>query len=183
VPMLLLALWATRNIAVAPLVGLPVVARAFAAKRRVGVRYSRAFVAAACTVIVLIGAVTFSSGSAQGDYEFASYPVKAMHYLDRHGLLGRRLLTDDADAGYVINQYWPRQHVFMDDRFDMYPMPLMWDFLAVAAGDAKWQRILDHYDVDTVVWRSNEPLAQLLRQSSEWRRVYHDRTFSVFLRN
>ena len=30
VPMLLLALWAVRNVAVAPLIGLPVVARAFA---------------------------------------------------------------------------------------------------------------------------------------------------------
>ena len=28
--MLLLALWATRNVAIAPLIGLPVVARAFA---------------------------------------------------------------------------------------------------------------------------------------------------------
>ena len=30
VPMLLLALWAVRNVAIAPLIGLPVVARAFA---------------------------------------------------------------------------------------------------------------------------------------------------------
>ena len=32
------------------------------------------------------------------------------------------MLTTDAWAGYVIYKYWPEQHVFFDDRYDMYPI-------------------------------------------------------------
>lgn len=183
VPMLLMALWAARNIAIAPLIGMPVIARAFAAEPTTGPRFSRAFVATACAAVALVGLAMGASAAAEPNYAFDTYPVKAMRYVARHDLLGRHLLTDDADAGFVINQYWPRQQVFMDDRFDMYPMQLMRDFLALAAGDPKWSGMLDHYDVDVVVWRSDEPLAALLNESTSWHRVHHDKTHAVWLRN
>ena len=56
VPMLLLALWALRNIAVAPLIGLPVVAHTFAVETDAPERFSKTFLAAATAAIVVIGA-------------------------------------------------------------------------------------------------------------------------------
>jgi hypothetical protein len=182
VPMVLLALWATRNIAIAPLVGMPVLARAFATEARTGPRFSRAFVAAACSAIVLVGVVLGTAAAAERSYAFETYPVKAMHFLEGHGLLGERIFTDDADAGFVINQYWPRQHVFMDDRYDMYPMPVMQDFLAVAAASPDWERILGRHHVEVVVWRNDESLAGALDGADGWVRIHHDRDFGVWVR-
>ncbi len=45
---------------------------------------------------------------AQPDFALDAYPVRAMAAVERNGLLGKRLLVDDADAGYVILRYWPR---------------------------------------------------------------------------
>jgi len=183
VPMVLLALWAARNIAIAPLVGLPVIARAFATEPRVGSRFSRPFVVVVCVVVACVGVAVGVSGASQRSYVFDSYPTKAMRYLDEHDLLGRRLFVDDADGGFVINQYWPRQRVFMDDRYDMYPTALMYEYLAVAAASPDWARILDRHDVEIVAWRRREALAGVLDRSDRWERIHRDRDFAVWVRS
>ena len=183
IPMVLLALWATRNIAIAPLVGLPVLARAFATEPRPGPRFSRVFIATACAAVVLVGVAVGLAGASERSYAFESYPTKAMRFLDSQDMLGARIFTDDADAGFVINQYWPRQHVFMDDRYDMYPMPLMRDYLAVAGASPDWERILDRRDVEIVVWRRSEALAGALDRSDGWERIHRDRDFAVWVRS
>ena len=183
IPMVLLALWATRNIAIAPLVGLPVLARAFATEPRTGPRFSRMFIATACAAIVVVGVAVRVSDVSERSYAFEKYPTKAMRFLDDQDMLGARIFTDDADAGFVINQYWPRQHVFMDDRYDMYPMPLMRDYLAVAGASPDWEQILDRRDVEIVVWPRYEALAGVLDRSDGWERVHRDRDFGVWVRS
>ena len=51
-----------------------------------------------------------------------------MRYLERHDLMGKHLLTTDAAAGYVILEDWPQQKVFIDDRYDMYPTSVIYDY-------------------------------------------------------
>ncbi|MET0894330.1 MAG: hypothetical protein ABWY80_00595 [Acidimicrobiia bacterium] len=183
IPMVLLALWAARNIAIAPLVGMPVIARAFASEPKRGPSFSRPFIVVACGAIALVGVMLAASAAGEKAYAFDTYPVKSMRYLERHDLLGERLLTDDADAGYVINQYWPKQRVFMDDRFDMFPVKLIHDFFTVSGGEPGWQRVLDDRKVDVVVWRNQEPLASLLNAADGWTRIHRDKTHSVWVRD
>jgi hypothetical protein len=188
VPMLLLALWAMRNIAVAPLVCLPVVARAFAASSETsasdgGVRFRRPVVTVACGVIALVIAVLAIGVAGERAYGVKGYPAAAMRYLERNDLLGRRIFTDDADAGFVILRYWPRQEVFMDDRFDMFPERIIDDFLDVSRGAPAWSKILDRHDVEIVVWPKDEALAALLDGAGDWDRTYTDTEFGVWQRS
>ena len=100
-------------------------------------------------------------------YDYADYPVKAMQAVEQQGLLGRHLLTTDEWAAYVIDQYWPRQLVFIDDRYDMYPTALAEDYFTVTQIKPGWQDVLDRHQVDVIVWRADRPLAQLLEIASE----------------
>jgi hypothetical protein len=182
VPMLLLALWALRNITVAPLVGLPIVARAFAVDEDAPERFSGTFVAALVAVLALVGVALGVAGSAEPDFALDSYPVRSLEYVADHGLLGSRMLTDDADAGYVILRYAPEQKVFLDDRFDMYPPRLIADFFKVSEGLPGWSRVLDDRRVDVVVWARTGALASELDQSPAWHRVHRDETHAVWVR-
>jgi hypothetical protein len=181
-PMLLLALWALRNIAVAPLVAVPVVARAFAADERPAPRFGAAFVTAAAAVIVAVGVVLGASAAAEPDFALRSYPVRSLEYVASHGLLGGRILTDDADAGYVILRYHTDQRVYMDDRYDMYPTKVIRDYFTVSDGSPGWSLVLDRYRIDTIVWARHSALASLLDGSPGWQRAYRDRTHAVWLR-
>jgi energy-converting hydrogenase Eha subunit A len=183
VPMLLLALWATRNIAVAPLVGLPVAARAFAKRdAKVGVEFRTPVVVIACGAIAVVIAVLGVSSAAEPAFAFRSYPVSAMRFVERSNLLGKHILTDDADAGYVIERYWPQQRVFMDDRFDMFPTKLIEDYFEVSRGGPEWTQVLDQRDVDVVVWDKDLALASLLDNAGAWERVHTDARYGVWVR-
>ena len=182
VPMLLLALWALRNIAVAPLVALPVVARTFAVDEDAPERFSKTFLAAATAAIVMIGLMVGVSAAGEPDFAVESYPVQSMRYVANHDLLGSRIFTDDADAGYVILAYAPQQRVFMDDRYDMYPVKVIDDYFTVSAGLHGWSRALDRSGVDVVVWTRQSALSSLLDKSPDWERAHTDKTHAVWVR-
>jgi len=106
VPFLLLALWAQRNIALSPLIGLPVAARAVAAageRPEPAGRINRAVAA----LLLALGLMWTVRGGDDAGLRLRWYPVKAMEYLADHGLLGRRLMTTDRFGGYLILRWWP----------------------------------------------------------------------------
>jgi hypothetical protein len=158
------------------------VARAFARDEERPSEVSRRLVVAAVALLVLVGVVMGAQASTEKTFNFATYPVAAMRYLEHHGLLGHRLLTTDAAAGYVILERYPEQKVFIDDRYDMYPRSVIFDYFALAGGKPGWNRILDHHHVEVIVWSKDSSLAALLDQSAGWTRVHRDATDAVWVR-
>ena len=182
VPMLLLALWAVRNVAVAPLIGLPVVARAFARDEEKPSDVSGTLVAAAISVLVVAAVAMGYQATTEKTFDNATFPVRAMEYVQHHEGFGTRLLTNDAAAGYVILHFSPEQKVFIDDRYDMYPTSVIYDYFKLSSGKPGWDAVLDRYDVETIVWKRDTPLASLLDESSAWKRVYRDSVDAVWER-
>ncbi len=182
IPMLLLALWAVRNVAIAPLIGLPVVARAFARDEEKPSELSRTMVVAAISVLVFAAALMGYQASTETNFNFSTYPVASMRYLERHDLIGKHLLTTDAAAGYVILHDWPQQKVFIDDRYDMYPTSVIYDYFDLTGAKPGWSKVLDKYDVDVIVWGKDTTLAEMLDHSDQWKRVHRDATDAVWVR-
>ena len=182
VPMLLLALWAVRNVAIAPLVGLPVVARCFARDEEKPSNVGRPLVVGAITVLVLAALVMGFEVTQESPYDLANYPTAAMHYVEGHDLLGTRLLTTDSTAGWVILAHYPEQKVFMDDRYDMYPTSVIYDYFKILEGKPGWDKVLDKYKVETIVWPSKTAFGSLLDESPQWKRVYSKGGNSVWVR-
>ncbi|MCU1426662.1 MAG: hypothetical protein JWL83_662 [Actinomycetia bacterium] len=181
-PFLFLGLWAIRNVGIAALVTLPVAGRAWVGGRTrddARLRLGWAFVG----LFVLCGAMRLSAAASEPDFDLHKYPVAAMHQLDRRGLLGARLYTTDAWAGYTIWRYWPQQHVFMDDRYDMYPKSVVDDYDTIANVSPKWSATLDRWRIDVVLWPRQRSLSQVLAEDTNWSRVYADKTAVVFVRN
>lgn len=178
---IILAFWAQRNIILAPLVLLPVFARAVSVdheREATPVRFGLIFVIMLALLCVRDGV----HGATEKNFAFDPYPVKAMRYLDTHGLLGRRILNDDGWGGYIILKFWPRQAVFIDDRYDMYPVSFSNEYFGLADGARGWQKTLRKYNIETVVWPPSRPLSQLLDSSPDWTRVQRDKTAVVFVR-
>jgi hypothetical protein len=180
-PFVLLALWAERNIGLAVLFTLPIAARLFATTRK---RPDSRSPASAIALAVVLSLIVISGVGAAGqpNFQVGSYPSKAMTYVQSHDLLGKRLFTTDAWAGYTILRFWPEQRVFMDDRYDMYPTALVEDYTDVADGHPNWEQVLDKYRVQVIVWQPKRALSQLLAQSRNWHRVHADRTAVVYER-
>jgi hypothetical protein len=181
VAFLLLGLWALRNVALAPFVGLVVVARLLAVHEK---RPDRAtpFNLAVIALFVVLGLSSVSQAAAENDFNFSTYPVEAMKVVEEQGRLGERLLTTDAWSAFVIHQYWPAQHIFIDDRYDMFPVELADEYFKLARGADEWQSILDRHRIDVVMWPVEKPLTRVLDLAPGWQSVFKDKQAGVWVR-
>jgi hypothetical protein len=172
-PFLLLGMWAGRNIGVATIVTLPIAARAFAAReRRPDARMAQNVVALAA--VALLAIVVTLDASRENDFDFERYSTEAYSALERDGMLGRRMFTTDSDAGYLILTRWPDQHVFSDDRFDMYPRDVLEDYDTLANVEPEYREVLDKWEIEIVVWPRERALSQALEDNPDWELYFEE---------
>lgn len=106
---------------------------------------------------------------------FHDYPVDAMSWMQAHGMVGgRRIAAQDVVGCYRVFRDGAEQPVFIDDRYDMYPVAVSLDSLDLLRTTKDPQVILDRYRVDVVLWQVHQPLSAWLSVSRGWRLVHHD---------
>ncbi|MDQ1510823.1 MAG: hypothetical protein QOG50_2667 [Actinomycetota bacterium] len=182
---LFLGWWAVRNVAIAVAVTIPIVGRAFRADpSRSGDNDTAGTAPPLLAVMVcLVSLVLVGRAASQRDFDLKAYPVKSFDALAADNRLGGRLLTTDAWAGYVIAKYWPEQPVFFDDRYDMYPIAVTDDYNKLLSTKPGWQRVLDKYRINIVVWPKQRGIVQVLEVSPGWTVLREDKVATVLVRD
>ena len=178
------ALVATRNIPVATLVAVPVMARgAEGLGTLTGVRPSRA-ATAVLGAVLLVGSVLVVGRLSEPDVDLRAYPVDAVAWLDGRGLLepGTRTVSSDAVGNYLELLLGDRAAVFVDDRVDMYPTAVVEDELTLVSGGPEWRAVLDRWNAEVVLWKRATVLDQLLAEDDGWRLGYTDDSWVVYER-
>jgi hypothetical protein len=104
----------------------------------------------------------------------SGYPVAAADFLDRSGLLtpAHRVAHQDFVGNYLELRFGRRVNVFIDDRYDMYPVALARDYRRLLTGNPDWQSILTFHRIDVVLWDRDLPLASLLKANGQWLEIY-----------
>ncbi len=103
---------------------------------------------------------------------------------DRLAALPARRLYNAMDwGGYLAWRLAPRQRIFVDGRFQVYPPRLYQDYFAIAAAEPGWAERLAAYGVDgIVISRAGQPaLLRALGAADAWQAVYCDDYAAVFL--
>jgi hypothetical protein len=114
--------------------------------------------------------------------DLIGYPEDATRFLDGEGLLAppHRLAHQDFIGNYLTLRR-PDVPVFVDDRFDMYPLSVSRDYEALLSGRGNSLEILDRWRVDVVLWQPKLPLVPLLRALG-WRESFSDEDWIVLQR-
>ena len=181
---LFLGWWAVRNVAIAVAVTIPIVGRAFRRESSRGDNDTAGTAPPLLAVLVcMVSVVLVARAATQPDYDLKVYPVKSLNALAAEHRLGGRLLTTDAWAGYVIAKYWPEQHVFFDDRYDMYPIQVTDDYNTLLSTKPGWQKVLDKYRINLIVWPRRRGIVQVLEVSPAWTVLREDKIATVLVRN
>ncbi len=95
-----------------------------------------------------------TSSLAEPAWQLESFPVDAVSWLDQNGLHRADLhtATSDTVGNYLELVYGDEAHAFLDDRVDMYPKPVVQDFLVLLHGSPGWREVLERRDIDLVLW-------------------------------
>ncbi len=179
------ALLGVRNIVVASIVLVPGAARGLVGLGSLTGR-ERGPAAVVAWVVALIGGVAVLHGAVTGPaYDLAAFPRDAVAWMDQRGLVAREdvgTATQDTVGNYLELLYGDRARAFFDDRVDMYPRPVVDDYLTLHTGSPGWEAVLDRRGVDVVLWSRTAPVSQLLAGSPDWRIGYQDGDWVVACR-
>jgi hypothetical protein len=170
------ALLGLRNIPLASIVFVPGLAIGLAGLGRVDGRERTRANLVVGAAVVAAGVIVVVSVAGRPSYDLSSYPVDAMVWLDQHGAIGTsaRVVTTDTTANALELLYGTRHRVFVDDRYDMFPLPVLEDYLVLNAGQPGWDDVLARHGIDTVLWPRSTPLGALVVESPDWSVQYQD---------
>ena len=82
----------------------------------------------------------------------------------------------------MIDKYWPEQHVFFDDRYDMYPVAMTDAYNKILSLKPGWEKVLDDYRINVVVWPKDGAFAEALAHLPGWKMVRKDKVSKTFVR-
>jgi hypothetical protein len=182
------SLLAARNIGPLAVVLAPVLGRSLrrsdtasdAAARSAGnPRMNRAVLATIAAAFVVFGSLIFRSDP----IDTVGYPVESVTWLNGQGLLAEphHLAHQDFVGNYMTLRYGDKARVFIDDRFDMYPLSVSRDYDTLLAARAGTMEVIDRWNIDVVLWERKLPLVQVL-QARGWQEIFSEKDYVVLHR-
>ena len=171
------ALVGRRNIPLAAIVALPVLAGGLPAVGRLTVRRASeatrlaSIVLAALLVVVPLVAVNAPH------LDLERFPEDAFTAMeDDLGLPPgeTRIIHQDFVGNYLDIRYGDQAAAWIDDRFELHDPALVEDYIALLDGRAGWAEILDRYGAEAIVWPSDAPLTELATGVGGWSTVWAD---------
>jgi hypothetical protein len=169
------ALLGSRNVPVAALVLVPMLAAAWpevGSLRADGEGFVAGAASALAIAALLVVCVVRLGEPA---YDLRDYPLRSLdHLLDHHVALDEVHMAAPDQVGNLLElRDGPGRSVFYDDRFDMFPTAVTDDVVALTQGAPSALHVLDRRHIDLVLWRRALPLTQILRASPAWRVLFN----------
>lgn len=181
------SLFASRNVGPLAVVVAPVLGRALrptptseGSVRALGsARTNRAMLALIAGAFVFFALSIFTTDP----IDIRAYPARSVSWLEENGLLTgtHRVAHEDFVGNYLILRYGEESRVFIDDRYDMYPVAVTRDYRTLLEGRPGVVEVLERQKIDVVLWEKDLPLVQILRASG-WRETFSEEDYVVLQR-
>jgi len=179
------ALLAARNIGPMAVVLAPALGRALRRPDSAPIRsggnpqMNRAVLATVGAAFAIFAAFIFTSKPV----DVVGYPTKSVTWLEKQGLLAEphRLAEQEFVGNYLTLRYGVRARVFIDDRFDMYPLSVSRDYESLLMPGPGTMDVIDRRQIDVVLWGRNAPIVQML-QAKGWRETFGEKDYAVLQR-
>ena len=109
------------------------------------------------------------------------YPTGAVQYLADQQFRGNAMVPFEY-GGYVSWKLYPAVRVAVDSRYEVaYSSQWVEEVFRFYRADAGWQETLAGHPTDVILLRRTDPLARAIALVP-WRRVYIDRSYSIYAR-
>ncbi|MEM6821943.1 MAG: hypothetical protein AAF558_08400 [Verrucomicrobiota bacterium] len=94
-----------------------------------------------------------------------------------------RLYNTNSLGGTLIYFLGPETKIFMDDRADLFEDAFVFEtYLPIARAEPGWDQRLDQMEIDSLILRRKDKLAEVATEHPNWKSVYSDELNIVFVR-
>jgi hypothetical protein len=182
-----LGLVAQRNLPLAAVVLAPALGRAMspAPDRLARARGEPSTVHLGFALVIAMAFLVFTVGMyRQGPFALKDYPVAAINFLEKSGLRGpsHRVAEQDVVGCFFDLRFGDKARVFVDDRFDMFPLAVADDYTTLLKGSPSALEVLDRRKVDVVLWDKSLALVGTLQATGKWHEAYRKGDWVVLQR-
>ena len=171
------ALVGRRNIALAAIVLLPVLAHGLPALGRLTATRTSDAIRLGCVAVAAM-LVVIPIVAVNGPHvDVARYPEDAITAMEND--LGlppgeTRIIHQDFVGNYLDVRYGDAGAAWIDDRFELHDASLVDDYLVLLDGGPEWRAVLDRYDAEAIVWPRDGVLTELATAIGGWGEVWGD---------
>ena len=110
-----------------------------------------------------------------------TYPVKEVEFIKQNNLKGN-ILVNFGLGSYVAYKTYPDNKIFMDGRYEEvyydYMVPMLKEFCLAYP---HWKQIFTYFPPDIIIIEKYYPVYNVLQKEGDWKLVYEDKAFGVFL--
>jgi len=183
-----MGLVAQRNLPLAAVVMAPALGRAMspAQDRPASAGRDPSIVNSAMVLLLVLAFAIFTIGIyREAPLDLKSYPIAAIDFLEQSGLRGptHRVVQQDVVGCFFDLRFGTKARVFVDDRYDMFPLSVANDYASLLKGQPDSLQILDRRHVDVVLWDKSLPLVTTLQATGKWRQAYKKGDWVVLSRS
>ena len=107
------------------------------------------------------------------------FPVQAAGFIAQQNIPGP-IFCPDSWGGYLIYRLYPKTLVYVDDRHDLYGSQFFKNYLKIVQVEPEWQRELQATGVHWVLLPEGSSLANVLKETKDWKITYEDHTSVLF---
>lgn len=183
-----LAVMSVRNMSVAAIVFVPIIAQGF---HGVGSTLDtrRSEWTQKMVVLTSVAALFIAVASVftQPIWSLDRYPIEALDWMETEEILDTddpvRFAHPDYAGNFIELRYAAEVPVFIDDRYEFHSIDVVDDYLSLFFAKDDWQDGLDTHNVDIVLWNEGSDLAEVLEESAEWTTTYEDDDWIISCRN
>jgi len=170
------ALVSRRNIPIAAVVAIPVMAEGLPSLGRLKVGESSAVIHRLGTMLLAAVLVLPIVGVRSPNVDLSKYPVEAIDVLENAGMspADTHLIHPDFVGNYLDLRYGDEGSAWIDDRYELHEASLMADYLVLFDAGPSWREVLDRTGGVTLVWQTDRALTQLVSEIAGWKTIWAD---------
>ncbi len=116
--------------------------------------------------------------------DLSQYPVEAVDAMETAGVSPAvvHVIHPDFVGNYLELRYGDAAAAWIDDRYELHKTSLMADYLTLFDAGPGWREVLDRSGGDVLLWPTDKPLTQLVRDVAGWHTLWADADWTVLCR-
>lgn len=134
-------------------------------------------------LILLFAIVNLRAKSFAPLLTWQKYPLREIEFIKINNIKGN-LLINFGQGSYASYKLYPNNKIFMDGRYEEvyydYMLPMLKKFYLVGNG---WDEVLNKFPPDVMVIEKSYPVYKTLKYDDNWKEVFEDTNFGVFVKS